>query len=581
VPRGALTEVEPPRAGTRYAATVSDTPSYPLPFGSYVLLEHLGRGGMADVELARRVVDEAGFIRFLVIKRIQSKFAADRAFVRMFTDEARISAELQQENIAQVYDFGQVGEVYFLAMEYVPGVNLRHVQRILAGRGQVPPFRVTFRVLADVLNALQYAHHRVDTYGRPMRLVHRDVNPRNIMLSVRGEVKLIDFGVAKADTRTEHTVGKSMKGKFAYMAPEQIEGNIPVDGRTDLFAVGLVMHELIAGRSPFAGMTEVQIVHQTIAGQLPPLKVPSLYPEPDLLRRIHDKALAKAMEDRYPDAAAMRDDIVLAANAVGGLASREEMAEFLRKVSPDDVGQITNRLKSYRDEPPPITRPPLPEPPLPVPARRAESESRADETYVPPEPLPVPHGRGSSQPLAWLGIAGLVLLSAGALGLALMLPPRGPATEPRPAMTQVQAPPIASQPPVEDYPESAVASATTPTQAPADPTQDGGGGHRRQTHVDTTTPSEPVQQPEQSTTTVSAPESATEMGFLNVSSAPDRGLDVYVDSEKIGLTPIKSYRLAVGPHSVVIKDERSGRSWERQIRISEGNASLVTTRSAP
>jgi serine/threonine-protein kinase len=538
---------------------------------------------MADVELARRVVDEAGFIRFLVIKRIQSKFAADRAFVRMFTDEARISAELQQENIAQVYDFGQVGEVYFLAMEYVPGVNLRHVQRILAGRGQVPPFRVTFRVLADVLSALQYAHHRVDTYGRPMRLVHRDVNPRNIMLSVRGEVKLIDFGVAKADTRVEHTVGKSMKGKFAYMAPEQIEGNAQVDGRTDLFAVGLVMHELVAGRSPFAGMTEVQIVHQTIAGQLPPLKVPSLFPEPELLRRIHDRALAKAMEDRYSDASAMREDIVVAANAVGGLASREEMAEFLRKVSPDDVGQITNRLKSYRDEPPPITKPPKSEPPLSTEARRVEAASRVDETYVPPEPLPVPRGgRTTTHPLAWLGVVGLVLLSAVALGLALMLPPRTPAAAQPVATTALQATPIATQPPVEDHPESPASSTTTSPLASVDPSQDGSGSHHRLPHVDATAPSEdPVQQPEQSTTTVSTPESATEMGFLNVSSAPDRGLDVYVDDVKVGLTPIKSYRLAVGPHTVVIKDERSGRSWERRIRISEGNASLVTTRSSP
>ncbi|MCA9687930.1 MAG: serine/threonine protein kinase, partial [Myxococcales bacterium] len=169
--------------------------------------------------------------------------------------------ELQHENIAQVYDFGQVSEDYFLAMEYVPGMNLRRVQRVLASRGQVPPFRVTLRILADVLAALEYAHTRVDTYGRPMRLVHRDVNPRNVMLSVRGEVKLIDFGVAKSDTKTDQTVGRSMKGKFAYMAPEQVEAKVRVDGRSDIFAVGLVLHELIEGRSPYAGMSEAQIIN--------------------------------------------------------------------------------------------------------------------------------------------------------------------------------------------------------------------------------------------------------------------------------------------------------------------------------
>ncbi len=556
---------------------MSEPTTYPQPFGSYVLLEHLGRGGMADVELARRVVDDAGFVRFLVIKRIQPKHADNSSFVRMFTDEARISAELQQENIAQVYDFGQITDQYFLAMEYVPGVNLRHVQRILASRGQVPPFRVTFRVLADVLSALQYAHNRVDTYGRAMRLVHRDVNPRNVMLSVRGEVKLIDFGVAKADIRAEHTVGKSMKGKFAYMAPEQIEGNVPVDGRTDLFAVGLVMHELVAGRSPFAGMSEAQIVHQTVLGPVPPLKVPGLYPDAELLRGIHDRALAKNMEDRYADGAAMREDIVRAANAVGGLASREEMAEFLRKVAPDDVAQITNRLKTYRDLTPlPSMPPPEPKPAPVEPADRAEPTIVPEGTR-PSQQLPVEE-EAPGHPLAWIGVLALSVLSGLALALAFVLPPRPTTTTELTTTTESTSqegaevtPPQTSETtaPLETDPQ-------VPPEVEDDPETPGSRPKEPRLAVVTANPDQgkPAEPPE---VVAEAPKE----GFLNVSSAPDRGLEVYVDGQRVGVTPIKSLRVPTGDHVVLIKDERSGRSWERKVTVTEGNAAVVSTRSAP
>ena len=552
---------------------VSET-SYPLPFGSYVLLEHLGRGGMADVELARRAVDDARFVRFVVIKRIQTRHLDDKSFVRMFTDEARISAELQQEHIAQVYDFGQVGEEYFLAMEYVPGVNLRHVQRALASRGQVPPFRVTLRVLADVLSALQYAHARVDTYGRQMRLVHRDVNPRNVMLSVRGEVKLIDFGVAKADTRSEQTVGKSMKGKFAYMAPEQIEPGTEIDGRTDLFAMGLVMHELVAGRSPYAGMNEAQIIRETMSGPVPSLKVPALFPDAAALRAIHDKALAKKPEDRYLDAAAMRDDIVRVGACVGGLASREEMAEFLRKVAPDDVAQITERLKTYRDSGPISLAPPV-SPPPPRPA--ALELDRADaHTIVPEESIPSRPPKTS--PGTLVGLVLLGLLGVFALTVVMLLPTPDAPTNPSPAVTgQAPAPEISptetvqgaatTTPPPEPGEPAAPGSAPTPvipgTTRPIRPPSSGGG-------ASTKAPPEATATPE-----------VVKQGFLNVSSAPARGYEVYLDGQKVGVTPLKSFRAPVGSHGVEIRDVSGGRTWRRQVEIAEGQPAVVSTGGSP
>lgn len=322
--------------------------SYPRPFGSYVLLERLGQGGMSEVDLARRAVDQAGFVRFLVIKRIHGQHTGDDGFLRMFHDEARINAELQHENIASVYDFGQEGEEFFLAMEYVPGCDLRHIQRALARRGEAFPLRMALRIVADVLAALDYAHNRVDTYGRSMNIVHRDVNPRNVMLSVRGEVKLIDFGVAKADNRAEHTVGHSLKGKFAYMAPEQIDGTLGVDGRADLFAVGIVLHELLVGASPFAGLTEVQTMHRILSGTLPPVESRPSRPIPEAVLAVYRQAVAGPQERRWQSAADMRKALVAAADHCGGIAGRGELATFLLTVDPG-LGAVAGRLEEWRE----------------------------------------------------------------------------------------------------------------------------------------------------------------------------------------------------------------------------------------
>ncbi len=341
---------------------MSELDAYPRPYGTYLLLERLGAGGMSEVDLARRAVGEGGFVRFIVIKRIRASNQVDEQYVRMFQDEARINAELSHENIAQVYDFGREGEEFYMAMEYVPGLDLRAVQIALARQGKLLPVRIGLTVLVGVLRALQYAHARVDQLGRPMNIVHRDVNPRNVMLSVNGEVKLIDFGVAKAADRLEKTEGHTMKGKFAYMAPEQIKGDVAIDGRADVFAVALVMHELLTGRSPFAGLSEVQILHRILSGKIPPLPDAVEHPDLPLLRRIHARALAVRPEDRYPSADAFRADLEVALDPIGGLAPPRWIAELLREANGDGVGDITRRLRAYRDGastgPRPVVLPP-------------------------------------------------------------------------------------------------------------------------------------------------------------------------------------------------------------------------------
>jgi serine/threonine-protein kinase len=493
---------------------VSPPASYPRPYGSYLLLEPLGQGGMSEVELARRSVDASGYLRFLVIKRIHSRHTGDEGFVRMFQDEARINAELQHENIAQVYDFGRQGDEWYLAMEYVPGLDLRQLQRALGSAGEGLPASVALRVVCDVLDALAYAHNRVDTYGRPMRIVHRDVNPRNIMVSVRGEVKLIDFGVAKADTRSEQTQGHAIKGKFAYMAPEQIESARPVDGRADLFAVALILHELLSGTHPFSGLSEVQVIHRVLSGRVGAL--PDFVPEP--MRLVHEKALQLDPDARYPDARALRAAIEAAAPSMGGLASREQLAAFLRKAAPEAIEVVTERLSRYREA---HTQEGLhsvsraaPLAPMPPPAERAfdrtgsgqgsgshpGSAARGAGPTPPQEPShsrssvgsgtwsgsapaegpapPPPQSAGASRALP-IGIGvmvGVVLAGLAAAAAAFVLLPsllQGPAAEalPTPTPAPMSAAPT-PKPAVEDAPAEAapdIGEAPAPTPAPPSP----------------------------------------------------------------------------------------------------------------
>lgn len=321
--------------------------SYPASYGSYVLLERLGVGGMSEVDLARKAVEEAGYVRFLVIKRIKADRSDDETFVRMFKDEARITAELHHANIAQVYDFGRHEDEYFMTLEYVPGVDLRRVINVLRERRQRVPVRVSLRVLADVLSALEYAHSKVDQFGRPMHIVHRDVNPRNVMLSVRGETKLIDFGVAKATGRLERTQTDHVKGKFAYMAPEQVTAK-EHDHRADLFAVGLCLHELITGYSPFHGLNQVQIMHRLLSQRVPPLQsTPSEFTDGEYLKRVHRKALETDPALRYQSAAEFRRDLENLAAPIGGLATLDEMSRFLRYVEPELTDELQRKMEEY------------------------------------------------------------------------------------------------------------------------------------------------------------------------------------------------------------------------------------------
>src|SRR5262245_56728520 len=215
-----------------------------IPFGKYQLVKRLARGGMAEVFLARQSGPE-GFQRLVAVKRILPHLVDAQDFVRMFLDEARLAAPLTHSNVVHVYDFGRVDEHYFIAMEYVDGVHAGVlIQR--AEREHLPDVLVA-RIGADACAGLHYAHELRDVEGRALHLVHRDVSPPNLLVSHDGAVKSIDFGIAKAVSCVEQTRPGVVKGRFAYMSPEQTIGQ-KLDGRSDVFSLAVVLWELLAGK---------------------------------------------------------------------------------------------------------------------------------------------------------------------------------------------------------------------------------------------------------------------------------------------------------------------------------------------
>ena len=254
---------------------------------------------MAEVFLGR-AVGTGGYQKLAAIKRILPHLAEDHSFVGMFIDEARISAGLNHSNIAQIFDFGQAGSSFFIAIEHVRGVDVRAILNGFRKREKVPPPAMVAYIMARVASALDYAHNKRDENGRPLRIIHRDVSPSNVLISFEGEIKLIDFGIAKAVKRTQETAVGTLKGKCSYMAPEQVTAQ-PADHRSDIFSFGTVLFELLTGEHPFRATDELITLERIRKAEpvRPRELVPSVPPE---LEAICLRALSKSPGERQSNA---------------------------------------------------------------------------------------------------------------------------------------------------------------------------------------------------------------------------------------------------------------------------------------
>jgi serine/threonine protein kinase len=300
----------------------------PTPFGKYYLLERINVGGMAEVFKAK-VMGVEGFERIVALKRILPHIAEDEEFITMFIDEAKIAVQLQHANIAQIFDLGKVDDAYFIALEYVQGRDLRGIFDDLRKKHQTMPLPQVCYVIMQVCEGLDYAHNKRDAQGRALNLVHRDVSPQNVLIGYEGEVKLIDFGIAKAAGKASKTQAGILKGKFGYMSPEQVRG-LSIDRRSDIFAVGIILYEMLTGERLFVGESDFSTLEKVRNVEVvPPSSFNSQIPEQ--LEHIVLKALAKDLEDRYQNALDLHDDLQAFLYSVGQFSSRKDLSVWMKR----------------------------------------------------------------------------------------------------------------------------------------------------------------------------------------------------------------------------------------------------------
>jgi serine/threonine protein kinase len=287
-------------------STPEQPPEESSDYGRYSLLEKVATGGMAEVFRATRKGVE-GFEKVVAVKRILPHLSSNKDFVEMFIAEAKMVASLSHPNIVQIFDLGKIDETYYIAMEFVQGKDMRSILTRARTRNALPGVDLAALIAARVSAALEYAHRHRDSEGRDLRIVHRDVSPQNILLSDEGEVKLVDFGIAKAATKASHTDTGSLRGKLLYMSPEQAWGK-PLDKRSDLFALGAVFYEILTGHLAFSASSELSVLERVREARFVPPS--SLNPAvPIELEAVVTRLLNKNPAERYQDASEVLLDL--------------------------------------------------------------------------------------------------------------------------------------------------------------------------------------------------------------------------------------------------------------------------------
>jgi eukaryotic-like serine/threonine-protein kinase len=296
----------------RFMSPAVHSAALPRGFGQYVLFDLIGKGGMAEIYLARQST-QLGGARLCVVKQILPGLAGDSVFSEMLVHEAKLAARLSHANVVQVLDLGREDERLFIAMEYVEGFDMSGLLGRCSREKVSLPFELAVHVVREALRGLDYAHRRRGDDGAPLGIVHRDVSPSNLLLSFGGEVKVCDFGIARAnDTIAVDSAAReldaALRGKAGYMSPEHARGE-PVDARADVFAAGIILWELVAGRRMYkAGDDAGSLLEQARRADIPPLPRGGL-PEEETLRAVVAKALAVDRDARYASCAAMSRDL--------------------------------------------------------------------------------------------------------------------------------------------------------------------------------------------------------------------------------------------------------------------------------
>jgi TonB family protein len=410
-------------------------------FGQFQLIEKIATGGMAEVYKARMSGVE-GFQKIVAIKKILPHMAASDDFMTMFADEAKLAAQLNHPNIIHIYDLGKVDKSYYIAMEYVEGRDLRSILKSGAEHGLPLPPELALFIASKLAAALDYAHRRKDFNGEDLSLVHRDVSPQNVLISYEGDIKLCDFGIAKAASKSSQTQAGALKGKLQYMSPEQASGK-SIDRRSDLFSLGSCLYEMLTGEKLFPGESDMTILDQVrnVKAQPPSSKNHDV---PKRVDTIVLKALARSPEDRYQNASDFQRDLESVLYTFSPAPGSADLAIFMHHLQAEEKGAAAESDRAFeaaftpsRSEPAAPAKskkakgtvvqrktgtvPGVPIPPVPAPAAPAETAGEAPATGIQQETKSGVFGAYSSKrvdaekkgraPLvAGIGVAALVLI---------------------------------------------------------------------------------------------------------------------------------------------------------------------------
>ncbi|WP_181198104.1 serine/threonine-protein kinase [Enhygromyxa salina] len=387
----------------------------PKKLAQYQILGRIALGGMAEVYKAvSRGVE--GFEKVVAIKRILPHVAEDEEFITMFKDEARIAAQLQHSNIAQIYELKSEGETFYIVLEYVPGRDLRSIFEHSRQIKRPMPLAQACYIIMQVCEGLEYAHNKKDRHGRPLGLIHRDVSPPNVLVSYEGEVKLIDFGVAKAAGRASQTQAGILKGKFGYMSPEQVRG-ATIDRRSDVFSLGAVLWEVLCNQRLFQAETDFATLEKVRTVNVdPPSRInPAV---PNKLEQIVMRSLAADLNERYQSASELHDALQAFMFEEGLFYSRKNLAEWMQEHFASDIEAEKEKARQVPPAPPPPSkaspkrtmvnpgsRPPPPpggakKPPAPPPARRPPPPKPGRQSAIATEAHPSLPSAGQAAPAA-------------------------------------------------------------------------------------------------------------------------------------------------------------------------------------
>jgi serine/threonine protein kinase len=576
--------------------------------GKYQLLAILGKGGMADVFLAL-ARGPAGFNKLAVVKRLRGSLADDPHFREMFLDEARLAARLNHPNVVHTYEVGSHADVYFIAMEYLEGQSLNKI--IKEGQKQSQPFDPLFcaRIMSDALAGLHHAHTLKDYDGTPLSVIHRDVSPHNIFVTYDGLVKVVDFGIAKAASSSVETEVGVLKGKVAYMSPEQAGGG-HIDARADIFAAGIVLWELLTKERLMGGDSAAATLHRLLMEPIPRVSTVRGDVEPEL-EGILSRALEKDPRDRFQSAQEMRDALdeyiarsrrVLRADDIG-----RQVSGMFKKVREDIHRQVQQHMQALaeegalagraaRAELATLTDDSLKKVPPPsasggqLPMLQTSSSSSGVvanlappapgfETFPPPPPAPAPTPR--KRGLAVWVLAAVVAVLVGFIALrarsGYLLAAHDAyvsAASPPPVQTTAFVDPPLDRPTAAPTPPSDPASGADLASTGTPPGQPGvgypqapGPNSRARVPVSGTKHISPAKQ--MPATPAAAPPPAEEVGYLTFDTYP--WSKVSENGRSLGTTPLVRVALSAGPHTLTIENPEQGIKQTYSVTIKAGD----------